>query len=135
VEQEISPYVQSISSDTVEWLRKHHSEQARETSIDRLIRIVPVMPGSQGLTFEQQEALVKDYSMRLAEPLEQCIAALVYFAYTSRSDLFHGHRVRGAAPDMAVRVGPLSVDLGVRIEETSPIEKSNLVGVSGVLRT
>lgn len=135
VEKEISPYVQSISSDTVEWLRKNHSAQERETAVDRLIRIVPVIPGSQELTFEQQQALVHAHSMRLAEPLEQCIAALVYFAYSNRSDLFHGHRVRGSTPDMAVRVGPLSVDLGVRIEETSPIEKSNLVGVSGVLRT
>ena len=98
----------AVSSGDFDWYFRTASVAQRDLSRPRVVRVLPIVPGSRGLPREQQVDLLRSAGLRFAEPIEQALAAAAFACKSDGRDVFQDFWARGSMPGHALTVSRIT---------------------------
>ena len=98
----------AVSSGDFDWYSRTASVAQRDVSRPRVVRLLPIVPGSRSLSREQQGDLLRSGGLRFAEPIEQALAAAAFACKSDGRDVFQDFWARGSLPGHAMTVSRIT---------------------------
>ncbi|MFM7803108.1 MAG: hypothetical protein ACKPGK_01245 [Verrucomicrobiota bacterium] len=98
----------AVSSGDFDGYSRTASVAQRDLSRPRVVRELPIVPGSRGLPREQQVDLLRSAGLRFAEPIEQALVAAAFACKSDGRDVFQDFWARGSMPGHALTVSRIT---------------------------
>lgn len=121
---------EAIDASAIGWLRRSAAVQHRDLSRPRDIRLVLMVPGTEGKDRDRQERIVEKAGMVFAQPIEQALVIAAALCARDGQNPIRGVALRGAGYTGAMTnlpIGPLMV------HPRYPERDQYAAGASGVI--
>ena len=82
------PVRDAVSAGDFDWYSRTASVAHRDVSQPRIVRVLPIVPGTRGLSRDQQANFLSSEGLRFAEPIEQALVAAAFACKTDGRDVF-----------------------------------------------
>lgn len=124
------PARDAVSVGDFDWYSRTASVAQREVSRPRVIRVLPIVPGSRGLARDEQANLLRSEGLRFAEPIEQALVAAAFACKSEGRDVFQDLWARGSLAGHALTVSRIT---GTRVCTSYDDGAYSNVAASGAL--
>lgn len=124
------PARDAVSVGDFDWYSRTAAVSQREVSQPRVVRVLPIVPGTRGLTRDEQANLLGSEGLRFAEPIEQALVAAAFACKTDGRDVFQDLWARGSLAGHALTVSRIT---GTRVCTSYDDGAYSNVAASGAL--
>lgn len=102
------PARDAVSAGDFEWYSRTASVAQRDVSQPRVVRVLPIVPGTRGLSRDEQMNHLRSEGLRFAEPIEQALVAAAFACKSEGRDVFQDLWARGSLPGHALTVSRIT---------------------------
>jgi hypothetical protein len=120
----------AVSAGDFDWYSRTASVALRDVSQPRIVRVLPIVPGTRGLSRDPQANLLSSEGLRFAEPIEQALVAAAFACKTDGRDVFQDLWARGSLAGHALTVSRIT---GTRVCTSYDDGAYSNVAASGAL--
>ena len=102
------PVRDAVSAGDFNCCSRAASVSQRDLSQPRVVRVLPIVPGTRGLSLDEQVNLLSSEGLRFAEPIEQALVAAAFACKTDGRDVFQDLWARGSLAGHALTVSQIT---------------------------
>ena len=102
------PVRDAVSAGDFNCCSRAASVSQRDLSQPRVVRVLPIVPGTRGLSRDEQVNLLSSEGLRFAQPIEQALVAAAFACKTDGRDVFQALWARGSLAGHALTVSQIT---------------------------